>query len=97
MSNILGLLTKSTENLKLNVTVIGLYKFASGDGFSQITGYVADIFTQIEADLFSTVVVTVIPQIIENYQPDSDIDLDNIDVKAVTGKLNAVFEAQSDT
>lgn len=97
MSNILGLLTKSTENLKLNVTVIGLYKFASGDGFSQITGYVADIFTQIEADLFSTVVVTVIPQIIENYQPDSDIDLDNIDVNAVTGKLNAVFEAQSDT
>lgn len=96
ISRIVGLLTKSTENLKLNVTVIGLYKFASGDGASQITGFVADIFTQIEADLFSTIVVAVLPQLIENYQPDSDINLDNIDVQAITSKLDAVFEAEND-
>lgn len=96
MSNIFGLLTKSTENLKLNVTVIGLYKFASGDGASQITGFVADVFTQIEADLFSTVVVGFLPQLIENYQPDSDVNLDNIDVNAITSKLDAIFEAEND-
>lgn len=81
--------------MKLSVTAVGLYKFASTENpAGYVTGFIGDTFKEIEDSLFSTVVVTYLPKILEN--SDLGVNTDNVDVEAMMNKLDAIFEADND-
>lgn len=97
MEQIIGMIAKGTEGVKLNISAAGMLEFASSENpAGRVTKYIGDIMSRIEDDLFSMVAVTFLPNLIENYDPGLEIDTGRVDVNSLTGKFNEVFAAGSE-